>query len=63
LIPYDEIDSRAETEFPNKDMHILIYCRSGRRSAIAAQELIELGYTNVYDFGGIIDWPYTTVSG
>ena len=42
---------------------ILIYCRSGRRSADAANDLIDMGYTNVYDFGGIIDWPYETVSG
>jgi len=42
---------------------ILVYCRSGRRSALAAEELTELGYVNVFDFGGIIVWPYETVSG
>ena len=63
LIPDYELASRAETELPNKDMLILIYCRSGRRSANTAQELIAMGYTNVYDFGGIIDWHYETVSG
>ena len=63
LIPDYELASRAETELPNKDMFIFIYCRSGRRSANAAQELIAMGYTNVYDFGGIIDWHYETVSG
>ena len=62
LIPDDEIGSRAETELPDKNALILIYCRSGRRSANAANELIGMGYTNVYDFGGIIDWPYDTVS-
>ena len=63
LIPDYEIGDRAEIELPDKDALILVYCRSGRRSANAADELIEMGYTNVYDFGGIIDWPYDTVSG
>lgn len=60
LIPYTEIKNRKE-ELPDKDQLILIYCRSGRRSAIAAASLIEMGYTNVKDFGGIIDWPYEIV--
>jgi len=63
LIPDFEIAVRAETELPDKEATILIYCRSGRRSASAAETLTALGYTNVYDFGGIIDWPYETVSG
>ena len=63
LIPYDEIGSRAADELPDKNALILIYCRSGRRSEIAAVELLGMGYTNVYDFGGILDWPYETVSG
>lgn len=58
LIPYGEIKERAETELTDKDQTILVYCRSGRRSAIAAQTLAELGYTDVRDFGGIIDWSY-----
>lgn len=58
LIPYDEIDTRAEKELPDKDKLILVYCRSGRRSKIAAQSLADLGYTNVKEFGGIIDWEY-----
>ncbi len=45
------------------DAVILVYCRSGVRSEAASKALIELGYSNVYDFGGIIDWPYDTVSG
>lgn len=61
LIPDYEIDDRAETDLPDKDALILVYCRSGRRSEIAANDLISLGYTNVYDFGGIIDWSYETV--
>lgn len=60
LIPYGEMEERAETELPDKEQTILVYCRSGRRSAIAAQTLLELGYTDVRDFGGIIDWPYDT---
>ncbi|MCL2719408.1 MAG: rhodanese-like domain-containing protein [Lachnospiraceae bacterium] len=62
LIPDYEIASRAEIELTDKDTIILVYCRSGRRSENAAKELVEMGYTNVYDFGGIIDWPYGTVS-
>ena len=61
LIPEYEIAGRAEKELPNKDALILVYCRSGRRSKIASQELVKLGYTNVKEFGGIIDWPYEIV--
>ncbi len=56
LIPYGEIGQRAKTELTDKEQTILVYCRSGRRSAIAAKTLAELGYTNVKDFGGINDW-------
>ena len=61
LIPYGEIADRAENELPDKDQLILVYCRSGRRSKIAAEELVKLGYTNVKEFGGIIDWKYEIV--
>ena len=61
LIPEYEIAERAEKELPEKDALILVYCRSGRRSKIASDELVKLGYTNVKEFGGIIDWPYETV--
>ena len=61
LIPYGEIADRAENEIPDKDQLILVYCRSGRRSKIAAEELVKLGYTNVKEFGGIIDWEYEIV--
>ena len=61
LIPEYEIADRAEKELPNKDALILVYCRSGRRSKIASEELVKLGYTNVKEFGGIIDWPYEIV--
>ena len=61
LIPECEIADRAEKELPDKDQLILVYCRSGRRSKIAAEELVKLGYTNVKEFGGIIDWEYEIV--
>ena len=61
LIPEYEIKDRAEKELPDKEQLILVYCRSGRRSKIASEELVNLGYTNVKEFGGIIDWPYKTV--
>lgn len=61
LIPEYEVSTRAEKELPDKEQLILVYCRSGRRSKIAAQALVDLGYTNVKEFGGIIDWPYETV--
>lgn len=60
LIPDYEIRDRAETELPDKDQLILVYCRSGRRSKAASQVLLELGYTHIREFGGIIDWPYET---
>lgn len=58
LIPDYEIAQKAEIVLQNKEQLILVYCRSGRRSKLAAQELEELGYTNIKEFGGIIDWPY-----
>ena len=61
MIPEYEIANRAEKEIPDKDQLILVYCRSGRRSKIAAEELVKLGYTNVKEFGGIIDWEYEIV--
>ena len=61
LIPEYEIASRAEKELLDKNQLILVYCRSGRRSKIAAEELVKLGYTNVKEFGGIIDWEYEII--
>ena len=58
LIPSTEIENKAIELIPDKDKLILVYCRSGRRSKIAAEALSKLGYTNVKEFGGIIDWPY-----
>ena len=58
LIPYDEIAEKADAMLTDRNQLLLVYCRSGRRSKIAAQTLVELGYTNIREFGGIIDWPY-----
>lgn len=58
VIPHTEVEARAEAELPDKEQMILVYCRSGRRSKLAAQALADLGYTNVKEFGGILDWPY-----
>ena len=58
LIPYTQIEAKASEMLADKDQLILVYCRSGRRSKIAAEALAELGYTNIKEFGGIIDWPY-----
>jgi rhodanese-related sulfurtransferase len=58
LIPDNEISDKAEEVLSDKTATILVYCRSGRRSASASQVLNDLGYTSIYDFGGIIDWPY-----
>ena len=55
-VPLETMENEAETKLKNKDDLILVYCRSGRRSREAALRLIEKGYTNVIDFGGIQDW-------
>ena len=58
VISHEEIAEKAEDVLTDKDQLILVYCRSGRRSKIAAEALVELGYTNIKEFGGISDWPY-----
>ena len=58
VISHEEIAEKAEEALTDKDQLILVYCRSGRRSKLAAEALVELGYTNIKEFGGIIDWPY-----
>ena len=58
LLPYDEINQKAAGVLTDRNQLILVYCRSGRRSKIAAEALVTLGYTNIREFGGIIDWPY-----
>ncbi len=57
LLPVDQLETLASEQLKDKDAVILVYCRSGNRSAQASELLVELGYTNVYDFGGIVDWP------
>ncbi len=57
-IPLDVISSKAAESFDSKDAMIVVYCRSGARSRVASKELVSLGYTKVYDLGGIISWPY-----
>ena len=61
LVPLSNFEEGAKTKLKDKDATYLIYCRSGRRSAIAANKLIAMGYSDVLDFGGIIDWPFETV--
>ena len=58
LIPHDTVTTAAEDALPDKGQLILVYCRSGNRSKQASQALVDLGYTNVVEFGGINSWPY-----
>ncbi|MBR6580474.1 MAG: rhodanese-like domain-containing protein [Ruminococcus sp.] len=62
LIPDYEISEKAAEILTDKNQLILVYCRSGRRSKLASAELAEMGYTNVKEFGGIIDWNYGTIT-
>ena len=61
LLPVGTIDETTAAEvIPEKDSTVLVYCRSGNRSKTASSTLTELGYTNIYEFGGINTWPYET---
>lgn len=62
LVPNETIADTPPLGLPDKAATLLIYCRSGRRSRDAAEKLLALGYENIYDFGGINDWPYETVT-
>ena len=62
-IPNESIDTERPEELPNLDQIILIYCRSGNRSKQAAEKLVKIGYVNLYEFGGIIDWTGEVVTG
>ena len=62
LVPNETIVDKQPELLPDLDAEILVYCRSGNRSAQAAKKLIAIVYTNVVDFGGIIDWPYEVVT-
>lgn len=55
-VPNEEIGTAEIVELPDKAQLILVYCRSGRRSKEAAEKLVKLGYTNIVEFGGILDW-------
>ena len=57
-LPSRTVAEQAAALLPDKDAKILVYCLSGGRSSVAAHQLVRLGYTDVYDFGGIVDWPY-----
>lgn len=61
LLPLAEVKEKASAVLPDKNAEILVYCRSGNRSRQAGVLLAEMGYTSVYDFGGIQDWPYEVV--
>lgn len=61
LLPDYDVREKAEELLTDKDQLILVYCRSGNRSKVASNDLVELGYTNVKEFGGIIDWTYEIV--
>ena len=63
LIPVGELKARAESELPDKDAQILVYCASGARSATAVRILTKRGYTNVHNIGAITNWPYGIVRG
>lgn len=63
LIPNEDISAQRPEALPQLDATLLVYCRTGVRSKQASDKLIELGYENVYDMGGIVDWTYDTVTG
>lgn len=60
-IPIDDIASTFESQISNKDTRLFIICRSGNRSALASEQLKKMGYTNITDIGGIINWPQTLI--
>lgn len=61
LLPLDEIEEKASEVLPDKNQLLLVYCRSGVRSKQASSQLAKLGYRNIKEFGGIIEWPYGVV--
>lgn len=63
LIPNETIKDTPPQELPDQQARIIVHCRTGVRSKQAADKLTALGYTQIYDMGGIVDWPYGTVSG
>lgn len=64
LFPVDDITAESAKEvIPSKDSMLVVYCRTGSRSRMAAQTLCKLGYTDIYDIGGLIAWPYGLIMG
>lgn len=63
LLSNEEIGTEEIELLPDKEQLILVYCRSGYRSKLAAEKLDKLGYQNIYEFGGIIDWTYDIEGG
>lgn len=61
-LPVEEIGEEMPALLPDPEAVILVYCRTGVRSKNASDKLAELGYQKIYDMGGIVDWPYETVS-
>ena len=62
LVPNETIEEEAKDKLTDTDAVLLVHCRTGVRSKQASDKLVQMGYKNVYDFGGINDWPYDTVS-
>ena len=62
-VPNEDISDQQPEALPDLDAILLIHCRTGVRSKAASDKLLKMGYTNVYDFGGIVDWPYETETG
>lgn len=63
LVPNESIGDEDPEKLPDKDAVLLVHCRTGVRSKQASDKLVKLGYKNIYDFGGIVDWEYETESG
>jgi len=61
FIPLGDINSLVSKVIPNKKTKVLVYCRSGKRSKEACKKLVDMGYDRVFDFGGIMDWPFEIV--
>lgn len=62
-VPNETIGTKEISELPDKEQLLMVYCRSGNRSKQASEKLVEIGYRNIVEFGGMKDWPGETVSG
>ena len=63
LIPLSVLAKQATSKLPDKQAALIVHCHGGHRSIHAVRQLLDMGYTQVYDLGGITSWPYGTVSG